>query len=311
MDFQDFITWIKLPVCKDRELYRSFHQILGFYPRDIYPYKVAVMHKSMGFKEEGKRINNERLEFLGDAILGAVVGHIVFKQFPKKSEGFLTNTRSNIVKRQSLNKIAREIGFDKLILSNYKQQTHNSYVNGNAFEALVGAIYLDRGYGHCVRFVRKLVMSHLVNIEKAAYGEVNHKSKLIEWGQKHHIEIEFLAEQSTGNEASPIFHSYAKISGITCGEGQGYSKKESQQSAAQEALNRLSTDITFRDSLLKANMGDNNDMEEPIAESNHEEESEKELDFDLSDISMKEKNREQIIAEAEAQAFAGGSSQES
>ena len=312
MDFQDFITYIKLPVCKDRELYRSFHQILGFYPRNIYPYKVAVMHKSMGFKEEGKRINNERLEFLGDAILGAVVGHIVFKQFPNKSEGFLTNTRSNIVKRQSLNKIAREIGFDKLILSNYKQQTHNSYVNGNAFEALVGAIYLDRGYGHCVRFVRKLVLNHLVNIEKAAYGEVNHKSKLIEWGQKHHIEIDFSVEQSVGNEPSPIFRSCAKVAGITCGEGQGYSKKESQQFAAKEALNRLNSDITFRNSLLKTNQAESsNDTEEPIMESNHEEESGKELDFDLSDITMKEKNREQIIAEAESQAFAKDSQQES
>lgn len=240
----DFLIRIRLPFLKDRELYRSFHQILGFYPHDIHPYKVAMRHKSMAIREEGKRINNERLEFLGDAILDAVVAHIVFKQFPKKPEGFLTNTRSNIVRRQSLNKLAKDTGLDRFIISNFKQQTHNNYVNGNAFEALVGAIYIDRGYGHCVRFVKEKIMDQLVNIEKAS-REVNHKSKLIEWGQKQRIDIEFNVEQGKENEATPVFLCRVSIAGTVCGTGKGYSKKESQQAAAREALEKIKKDREF------------------------------------------------------------------
>ena len=250
MDIQDLITRIKLPFLKDRELYRSFHKILGFYPRDIRPYKIAMVHRSVAVREEGKRINNERLEFLGDAVLGAVVGHIVFKQFPKKPEGFLTNTRSNIVKRQSLNKLAQDTGFDKLIVSNFKSHTHNSYINGNAFEALVGAVYLDRGYGHCVRFIKERIMDQLVNINQAAYGDVNYKSKLIEWGQKHRIDVSFLSEEGKENNATPVFWSTVVISGMECGRGKGYSKKESQQNAACETLNRIWNDRKFVLSLL-------------------------------------------------------------
>lgn len=303
MDFTDLITQIKLPFLKDRELYHSFHQILGFYPKDIHPYKVAMLHKSMVIKEEGKRINNERLEFLGDAILGAVVGHIVFKQFPKKPEGFLTNTRSNIVRRQSLNQLAKDIGFDKLIISNFKQKTHNSYVNGNAFEALVGAIYLDRGYAHCVRFVREKIMKQLVNIEKASM-EINYKSKLLEWSQKNKIEIEFKGEEGKENEATPIFWCTILIAGTECGRGKGYSKKESQQKAAKEAMERIQKD---RDFVLSITAPKELQMEryEDIAPLSNEEKRDAEnLDIDFSDVTMKKKSREDIIAEAEAQAFA-------
>ena len=302
----DLFTRIKLPFLRDRELYRSFYHILGFYPRHIYPYKVAVLHKSMAIKMEGKRINNERLEFLGDAILGAVVGHIVFSQFPKKPEGFLTNARSNIVRRQSLNKLAQDMGLDKLIVTNFKQQTHNSYVNGNAFEALVGAIYLDRGYGHCVRFVKKKIMDQLVNIEKVA-SEVNHKSKLIEWGQKNRVDIDFIVEESKGNDSSPIFISHVVVSGVRCGTGKGYSKKESQKLASMEALEKLRSNKALRDSVLKSKVKE----EAPLIVAKKEAEAEVETEagsddgmaIDFSDITMKEKTREQIIAEAEQKAY--------
>ncbi len=300
----DLFTRIKLPFLRDRELYRSFYHILGFYPRHIYPYKVAVLHKSMAIKMEGKRINNERLEFLGDAILGAVVGHIVFSQFPKKPEGFLTNARSNIVRRQSLNKLAQDMGLDKLIVTNFKQQTHNSYVNGNAFEALVGAIYLDRGYGHCVRFVKKKIMDQLVNIEKVA-SEVNHKSKLIEWGQKNRVDIDFIVEESKGNDSSPIFISHVVVSGVRCGTGKGYSKKESQKLASMEALEKLRSNKALRDSVLKSKVKE----EAPLIVAKKEAEVETEagsddgMAIDFSDITMKEKTREQIIAEAEQKAY--------
>ncbi|MBQ7571389.1 MAG: ribonuclease III [Bacteroidaceae bacterium] len=305
----DLITQIRLPFLRDRGLYRSLQHILGFYPRDIRPYKVALLHRSASKKVqiEGKRLNNERLEFLGDAILGAVVGHIVYRHFPKKPEGFLTNTRSNIVKRQSLNKLAKDMGLDRLIVSDLKSQAHNSYVNGNAFEALVGAIYLDRGYGHCVTFVKKKIMDQLVNIEKAA-SEVNYKSKLIEWGQRNRIEIDFQSEEGKEDNASPVFNTRIMIGGTLCGTGRGYSKKESQQAAAKQALGRLNSDREFKLALTapKELQMERYDEIAPVSVVEKQaatENTEENVDIDFSDISMRAKTREEIIAEAERQAY--------
>jgi len=301
----DIITYIKLPFLKDRELYRSLHHILGFYPRNIHHYKMAILHKSVVVKEEGKRIHNERLEFLGDAILDAVVGHIVFRHFPQKPEGFLTTARSNIVRRQSLNKLAQDIGLDKLIISNFKQQTHNNNVNGNAFEALVGAIYLDYGYGHCVRFVREKIMNQLVNIDKAAI-EVNHKSKLIEWGQKHHVEIKFNVKEQISGNSSPSFVAQAFVANNLCGQGKGYSKKESQQNAAQVALQKIQKDREFAIGILAPKELQKETVAPPKPLSKEERQfaiTQKDIDIDFSQISIKEKSREEIIADAERQAF--------
>ncbi len=299
MILKDFITIVKLPFCKNRELYRSFHQMLGFWPYHIRYYRYALIHKSTAVKEEGKRINNERLEFLGDAILDAVVGDIVFRHFPKKSEGFLTNTRSNIVNRASLNKIAREMGLDKLIQSNFTQQTHNSYMNGNAFEALVGAIYLDRGYTHCMGFVEKKILKHLVNIDKAAYNEVNHKSRLIEWGQKNRAKVEFEVTENHTEKTSPTFDCRVLINDIECGTGNGYSKKESQQKAAKEAYTKLKNDRSLQYTLTAPK---EQQMENSV-EGNSPTWPAK-LEATGTGTSLEElKTREAIIAEAEKMAF--------
>lgn len=306
MNIIDLWIHIKLPFLKDRELYHSLREILGFYPHDIRPYKIAMRHRSVAIREEGKRVDNERLEFLGDAILGAVVGHIVFRHFPQKPEGFLTNARSNIVRRQSLNKLAKDTGFDRLIITNFKQKTHNNYVTGNAFEALIGAIYLDRGYGHCVRFVRDKIMAELVNIDKAA-NEINYKSKLIEWGQRHHVAVEFISEESKENDATPVFFSKVTVAGVECGIGKGYSKKESQQKAACQALERLHQDREFAFSITapkEQQMQRYEDIAPVSAEEKQNANSEDSDDIDFSDITMRAKSREEIIAEAEAKAFA-------
>ena len=191
MIFQDIINYIKLPFRKEKELYSSLAQITGFYPRNIQYYKQALMHKSIGRKEKGRPVNNERLEFLGDAVLDAVVGHIVYSHFPGKREGFLTNTRSKLVSRETLGRLAKEMGVLDLVLSNGRNSSHNSYMGGNAFEALVGAIYLDRGFDACMRFMEKKILKEVINIDKVAYKEVNFKSKLIEWGQKNRVKLEF------------------------------------------------------------------------------------------------------------------------
>ena len=225
---EDIIERIKLPFRKNKELYSSFYKILGFYPRHIQYYEQALHHKSSSIKKEGCWVNNERLEFLGDAILDAVVGDIVFRHFTGKREGFLTNTRSKIVQRETLNKLAVEIGLDKLIIASTHSSTHNSYMCGNAFEAMVGAIYLDRGYSYCMRFIGKRIMTQLINIDKLAYKEVNFKSKLIEWGQKKRVEIAFdLVEQTREGNSTPVFTTQITIEGVTCSKGTGYSKKAS------------------------------------------------------------------------------------
>jgi len=249
----NLIDAIRLPFRKERELYRVFRDMLGFYPHDISVYKEALMHKSMLVQgKEGNRLNNERLEFLGDAILGAVVGEIVFHHFPRKREGFLTNTRSKIVQRETLGKLAAEIGLDKLIRSNDHNQTHNSYLAGNAFEALIGAIYLDRGYGHCKSFVEKKILRRLIDLDKVAYKEVNFKSKLLEWCQKHKVELEYvLLNETKAEDGSPLFNTKVLIDGKECGRGKGYSKKESHQKASRNALHRLKHDHRLHEELTK------------------------------------------------------------
>jgi len=236
----NLIDAIKLPFRKEKELYRSFYNILGFYPHNIILYQEALMHSSMTvISQKGKPVNNERLEFLGDAILDAVVGEIVFHHFQRKREGFLTTARSKIVKRETLGQVAVQIGLDKLIHSNSYSHTHNSYVAGNAFEALIGAIYLDRGYSYCMRFMQNKILGNIINLDKIAYKECNFKSKLLEWCQKNKVEMSFEQEESRSEDGSPMFRSKVLVEGMELGKGRGYSKKESQQNACKNALHRL------------------------------------------------------------------------
>ena len=201
MSAENLIDAIKLPFRKEKELCRAFRRMIGFYPHNIGLYQEALMHKSMlAHGKSGSPLNNERLEFLGDAVLGAVVSEIVYHHFPNKREGFLTNTRSKIVQRESLGKLANEIGLDKLIRRHEQNQTHNSYLAGNAFEALIGAIYLDRGYAHCKTFIADKILHRLIDIDKVAYQEVNFKSKLLEWCQKHKVSLEYILLEETKAE---------------------------------------------------------------------------------------------------------------
>ncbi len=316
MSLRDITTAIGLPFRKERELYCSLRAILGFYPGDIRPYKQALLHKSSSVRgEHGHKLNNERLEFLGDAILDAVVADIAYRHFPKKPEGFLTNTRSKIVQRETLNKIAQEIGLDKLIKSDgHLQNAHNSYVSGNAFEALVGAIYIDRGYECCVRFVKKRILQRLIDIDRIAYKERNFKSKLIEWGQKNRIETEFrLVEEGKENGHTPTFLTHVVIEGIVCGQGKGYSKKESQQCAARDALIKLKRQKGLERAVFDAKEKRTAMEEESVSPlpslpddtpSDRASLSDKETatplqPADSDDTSLREKTREEIIAEAE------------
>ena len=251
-NFSNLIDRIRLLFRKDKESYLCFCRMLGFYPRDIRIYEQALLHKSSSVKsDKGRLLNNERLEFLGDAILDAVVGDIVYQKFEGKREGFLTNTRSKIVSRESLNHVAEQIGLVKLIKFNTRQSAHNSYMGGNAFEALVGAIYLDRGYEYCKYFMEHRIIGQYLNLEKLSRKEVNFKSKLIEWTQKNKVVIAFeLVSQTLDEFNSPVFETEILIEGIPACKGKGYSKKESQQIAAHETLNKIKKDSAFLERIL-------------------------------------------------------------
>lgn len=245
------IDKIRLLFRKDKESYFCFYKILGFYPRNIQLYQQALLHKSTSIRsEKGRPLNNERLEFLGDAILDAIVGDIVYKHFEGRREGFLTNTRSKIVQRETLNKLAVEIGLDKLVKYSTRSSSHNSYMYGNAFEAFIGAIYLDQGYERCKRFMKEKIFKNYIDLDKMSRKEVNFKSKLIEWSQKSKVEVSFeLIEQFLDEDYNPMFHTEIRIEGISAGKGTGYSKKESQQNAAQAALKKIKNDASFKEQI--------------------------------------------------------------
>ena len=328
MRLNNIIDRIKLPFRKEKELFSALYAILGFYPHNIEYYKQALMHKSIRKRnDKGKPLNNERLEFLGDAILDAVVGDVVFRQYEGKREGFLTNTRSKLVSRDTLGKVASEMGLGGLLLSAGHSTSHNSYVEGNALEALVGAIYLDRGYEACMWFWEHRILGKYINIDKVAFKEVNFKSKLLEWSQKNRVRMDFqMLKQKKDDNGNPIFSFQVILEGVEGERGTGFSKKEAQQQAAKETLQRLKREPQFVDAVFAAKTNRTKMEEEPamavpdteqeqdfiISEVKEERSEVSEApspvtknEFDLSDISAKpkEKSREEIIAEAEAAAF--------
>lgn len=242
--FNKLLQRIKLLRHTDKGLYSSIFHITGFCPKDIKLYEQAFVHKSSSIEtENGKWLNNERLEFLGDAVLDVVVADILFRKYPYKKEGFLTNTRSKIVSRETLNRVALELGLDSMVIYSTKLNAHNNYMYGNALEALIGAIYLDQGYTNCYQFIAKTLIAHHINIETLVKKEVNFKSNLIEWSQKNKETIEFrVIESFNDNEGNPVFQTGVFLDDQEIGIGIGYSKKESQQNAAQMALKKIHND---------------------------------------------------------------------
>lgn len=309
--FSNITDKIRLLFRKDKEPYLCFYKMLGFYPRNIEIYQQALLHKSSSIKAgKGRLLNNERLEFLGDAILDAIVADIVYKKFEGKREGFLTNTRSKIVQRETLNRVAVEIGLDKLIKYTTRQSSHNSYMCGNAFEALIGAIYLDRGYRACKKFMEERIINQYLNLEKISRKEVNFKSKLIEWSQKNKFCVEFnLIEQSLDSDQNPIFETQITVENIPAGTGKGYSKKESQQEAAHATLTKIKGDPQFIDAIFAAKAEREKAAETTESENTtaiHEEAIAVEESISVREEEIPEEHfvdTERIIAEAEEVAF--------
>ena len=253
MVFRRLYKILKALPHRGKEPYLSFQKILGFYPDRIDLYIEATTHRSSSIRsKKGRWVNNERLEFLGDAILDAIVADILYKKFEHKKEGFLTSTRSRIVQRDTLNKLAIDLGLDKFTSSSTRHVAHNTNIYGDALEALIAAIYLDQGYKMAKKFVfEKLIKQHL-SIENVIKSEVDFKSRLIEWGQKHKVDIVFeLTNSSTDEQRNPTFVSIVKANGIEIGSGIGYSKKESHQKASKMAMKKIKNDPALRQRLME------------------------------------------------------------
>ena len=238
---KSIIQSIKLHFLPKREFYGLYFDLLGFTPNRIDLYELALVHKSASVPcEDGAPMNNERLEFLGDAILGSIIADILYKYFPNKSEDFLTQIRSKIVSRESLNKLAVTIGLDKQVMSNVNLN-NNKHIYGDAFEALIGAIFLDQGYSVTKTFIEDKIFRTHINIEEVVTVETNFKSKLIEWSQKNKKEVVFDTRENGLDKVMklPVFVSEVEVEKNLLGKGIGASKKEAQQMAAKEALLRL------------------------------------------------------------------------
>lgn len=227
---------LRLYFSADKKLYQSIRNIFGYYPCNIHLYKLALRHKSATTKKiNGIKLNNERLEYLGDAILSAVIADFLFKTFPYKNEGFLTEMRSKIVSRAALNKLSLKLGLQHLIRSGKDPASKAKSAGGDAFEALIGALYLDKGYP----FAKKIIIRRIVNIhldiEQLIESEISYKSKLNEWGQKEKRIIDFNVIEEIGEKHKKQYLVAVEIDNRVISKSQDYSIKGAENLAAEKA----------------------------------------------------------------------------
>ncbi|HKJ43999.1 MAG TPA: ribonuclease III [Sunxiuqinia sp.] len=232
---------IKLFSSERKEFYLFLKSLFNITPTHIDLYETALTHRSASKTDsQGNWVNNERLEYLGDAILGAVIAEFLYNRFPNMDEGFLTQMRSKLVNRAFLTDLTFQIGLNYYIKSNTNNTDENSHIYGDALEAIIGALYVDKGYQITRHFIiKKLLLNH-VDLDTVQRTNTNYKSQLIEWSQKNKNEIKFeTVEKETEDNRQPIFLSTVEIDNKIIGRGQGNSKKESQQNASREALDKL------------------------------------------------------------------------
>jgi ribonuclease III len=224
----------------DKKFKKELKLIIGFTPRNYRLYELALIHKSASSRfSKNHDIHNERLEFLGDAILDSIVAEHLYSMFHEKDEGFLTQMRSKIVNRETLKKIAMKMGIGNLLIARLTKDNHNS-IFGDALEAIIGAIYLDGGYKKARKFILSRIINYHFNLETLSETEVDFKSRIIEWGQKNKKDISFTCqEQVNGDNKTPVFVSHLLIFDDIVGMGMGKSKKEAEQNAARQAISMI------------------------------------------------------------------------
>lgn len=219
---------------KDRKFYAAIDDMFGFIPHNIELYKLALIHKSASVTlDDGRQINNERLEFLGDAVIESVTSDYLFIEFPDQNEGFLTQLRSKMVSRQSLNEVAKRLKLDTHVITHSSASFSQKHIYGDAFEAMMGAIYLDQGYDFVNRLLINRIFGDYLRTGALLEEETDFKSRLIEWCQKNHHTIRFITSHDRSYSSShPVFICKVLIDDIEAGYGSGDSKKEAEQHAA-------------------------------------------------------------------------------
>jgi ribonuclease-3 len=218
--------------------YSRLIRILGFLPGKIGLYELAFIHKSASLTDaKGNPVNYERLEYLGDAVLGVIIAEFLYLRFPDRNEGFLTKMRSKIVNGDNLSQLTQQLGLGILLDNKLQNEQASRHIHGDAFEALIGAIYLDKGYRRARRFVLRRVVKKFVDLEDLEKNETNFKSQLIEWAQKNRKEITFYTDIEPYDPTR--FISFVSIGDTLFGSGTGVSKKEAEQNAALETLREL------------------------------------------------------------------------
>jgi ribonuclease-3 len=235
---------VKTKSKEDEDFYSEVKNLLKFSPKKINHYKKAFTHRSVKMiDEEGNPINYERLEFLGDSILGSVIAAYLYKKAPQGTEGYLTQMRSKIVSRDHLNELGKDLDLIRFVKSNIDQSNVGDNIHGNIFEALIGAIYLDKGYNFCQKFIHKNVIIPYVDIAKLEGKITSYKGLIIEWCQKQKKKYSFDAYEDTGNESIKHFSVKISIDGQQVAKGRATSKKKAEEQASKRVYFSMQNEI--------------------------------------------------------------------
>lgn len=242
----NFIRKIVNPQKKEDEgLYYELKALLKFSPKKINYYKKAFTHRSLKLKDKkGNPINYERLEFLGDAMLGSIIASYLYKKVPKGTEGYLTQMRSKIVSREHLNELGKDLDLIQFVKSNFDKELVGNNIYGNIFEALIGAIYLDRGFNYCKKFIYENVIIPYVDIPKLEGKITSYKGLIIEWCQKQKKQYNFEVYEDSGNENVKHFSVKVSIEGSLVAKGRATSKKKAEEQASKRVYFALQDEIT-------------------------------------------------------------------
>ncbi len=240
--FEPFSRLFKTDTARDKVLKKAVATLIGSRPGNLTLYRLAFMHTSVGKEHKGRafRESNERLEYLGDSVLGMVVAEYLFMKYPYKDEGFLTEIRSRIVNRESLNGVARKLGIDKLVEYDANRRTilTRTSMYGDALEAFVGAVYLDKGFSFTKKFILKRLISNHFDLQSVVENNANFKSLIIEWAQREGRDLRFDISE-TGSTHNKEFVADLLVDNEPFAQGSGFSKKKAEQSAAEKACEKL------------------------------------------------------------------------
>lgn len=228
----------------DRDFFLGIKKILGFNPKELHYYKKAFLHRSLNIKDDdGNPMNYERLEFLGDAMLGTIISKHLYKEVPEGDEGYLTKMRSKIVSRKHLNALGKDLELLKFVQSRIPKSHFGENIHGNVFEALVGAIYLDKGHKYCEKFIQSRVIEPYVNIEQLEGKVISYKSLVIEWCQKQKKSFDYDVYEDTGNDTLKHFAVKLIIEDKITAKARATSKKKAEEKASKRAYFALQNQI--------------------------------------------------------------------